>query len=406
MNEMYREMTQLLESSLRGLLQTLQAQAGSICRLKIPTQELVVTIAVGPRAASFLGHHQPIGQGAAGQVALSRQPLLVKDVTTSPGLPSRNRYQTRSFLCAPIQTSTEFYGVLNLTDKTDGMTFTEADLEQVTRVASQMGTALHAIQRTDALQRQVEMAEKFSAMGRLAAGLVHELSNPLDAVNRYANLMLNLVPEGHLRDYLLQIKAGLNRMTTTVHTLGHFARLPSDHGSVLSVNQSVETALETLGMLLYPQIKVVRLLSENLPKIPDRGFSQVVINLIKNATDAMPEGGTLTIQTEAAEGGLVLTVSDTGVGIPEALHASIFEPFFTTKAPGQGIGLGLAISQEIANRYQGTLSVKSEVGRGTTFRVFLPILHLPEQSHHPAQDPDRLVLRVDKHRLQDRILRL
>ena len=286
----------------------------------------------------------------------------------------RDTYRTRSFLCVPIQTLTEFYGVLNLTDKTTDETFTESDLEHVTRVAGQLATALSAVRRTDTLQRQVEMSEKFSAIGRIAAGLVHELSNPLDAVNRYANLMLGLVPaEGHLRDYLLQIKAGLNRMTTTVRTLGHFARLPSDHRLVLSINQTVEEALQDLGMLLYPQIKVIRLLVPNLPRIPDYGFSQVVTNLIKNACDAMPSGGTLTIRTEATKTGVLLTVSDTGVGIPESLQSAIFEPFFTTKIPGRGTGLGLAISQEIVNRYQGTLSVKSEVGRGTTFSVTLPL---------------------------------
>ena len=371
--EMHQQMQELLEASLRGLLQILNAQEGSICWLNISTQELVVTIAVGPRSTGHLGHRQPMGQGASGQVALNRQPLLVKDVSTRQGLAGRDTYRTRSFLCVPIQTPTQFYGVLNLTDKATGETFTEVDLDRATKVAGQLVTALHAVRRTDALQHQVEMAEKFSAIGRLAAGLVHELSNPLDAVNRYANLMLGIVPDGHLRDYLMQIKTGLNRMATTVRTLGHFAHLPSDHNSVLSVNQTVEEALQDLGMLLYPQIKVIRLLAPNLPRIPDYGFSQVVTNLIKNACDAMPNSGTLTLRTEATETGVLLTVSDTGVGIPESLQSAIFEPFFTTKIPGRGTGLGLAISQEIVNRYQGTLSVKSEVGRGTTFSVTLPL---------------------------------
>ena len=371
---MPREFHSLIKATLRGLQQMLQAEEGSVCWLDAPRQELVVTVTAGLRAGAYLGSRQPLNQGSAGRVATSRQPLLVLDVKTDRGLPGRPTYRTRSFLCVPLQTPTELFGVINLTDKITGEPFTITDLECAVQVANQLATALHALRHSDSLQRQVELTEKFAAIGRLAAGLVHELSNPLDGVNRYAGLLLEMVPEGHLRDYLLQIKAGLARMTSTVRTLGQFARLPNDPHPILDVNQILEETIVALGLpFSSPQVNVVREWAPTLPLIPDYGFAQIASNLLKNACDAMPNGGTLTVGTEPTDQGLLIRVRDTGVGIPPELQAAIFEPFFTTKAPGQGTGLGLAIAQEVVTRYQGTISVESEVGRGTTFLVHIPL---------------------------------
>ncbi len=368
------EIQGLLEVTLRGLLQMLRAEEGSISWLDPSGQELVVTAAFGSKAARALGYRQPLGQGVAGKVAVSRQPLLVRDVAADQILTQRNHYRTRSFLCVPLQTPHELYGVVNLTDKITGEVFTTHDLERTLQVVSQLALALQALRQSTDLRRQIDLAEKFSAMGRLAGGLVHELSNPLDGVNRYANLLLDMTPEGHLRDYLLQIKAGLARMTATVRTLGQLARQPSESRAVLDVNQAVEDTLASLGLPFgYPEVTVRRHFAPDLPRIPDYGFSQVVSNLVKNACDAMLAGGVLTLSTQRTKTHLLLRVADTGVGIPPEQHAAIFEPFFTTKPQGQGIGLGLAIAQEITTRYQGTISVESEVGRGTTFWVYLPL---------------------------------
>ena len=371
------EIQSLLEATLRGLLQILRAEEGSISWLDASRQELVVTIAAGPRAGTTMGYRQPLGQGVAGRVAVSRQPLLMRDVPRSGASDQvhaeRGAYRTRSFLCVPLQTPHELFGVVNLTDKTTGQDFTMEDLERAVGVIGQLAIVLRALRRTDVLQRQVELSEKFASIGRLAAGLVHELSNPLDGVSRYTSLMLEMIPDGHMRDYLLQIKGGLNRMTSTVRALGQLARQPVDSQSVLNVHQTVEEVLTSLGLPFgYPQVIVVRQLADQFPWVPDYGFHQVVSNLVKNACDAMPAGGTLTLSTEVTATHLILRVSDTGVGIPPEHHAAIFEPFFTTKPQGQGIGLGLAIAQEIVTRYQGTISVESQVGRGTTFIVHLP----------------------------------
>ena len=352
----------------------MKAEEGSICWFDASAQELVVTVTAGPRTGAYRGYRQPLGFGAAGRVAVTRQPLLVRDVSVDSILQRRLAYRTRSFLCVPLMTPYEFFGVVNLTDKITGEMFTAQDLEKALQVVSQLATALQALRHSDLLQREVELSSKFAAIGRLAAGLVHELSNPLDGVNRYTNLMLEIIQEGYLRDYLLQIKGGLNRMTGVVRSLGQLARQPSESRQTIDVNQTVEETLTALGLPFgYPQVTVVRRLAPHLPRIPDYGLEQMVGNLIKNACDAMPGKGTLTVCTEATPTGIVLRVKDTGVGIPPEHHAAIFEPFFTTKPQGHGVGLGLAIAQEIVTRYQGTIGVESEVGRGTTFIVHLPV---------------------------------
>ena len=368
------ELRALLEASLRGLLQMLQAERGSICWLDVHSQELVVTVAVGSQNGSFLGHRQPIGHGVAGKVALSRQPLLVQQVISDRDLLECQTYRTRSFLCLPLQTSNELFGVVNITDKITGDPFTAADLSRAVEVCSQLAALLQTFGHSDLLRREVELTEKFAAIGRLAAGLVHDLSNPLAGVNSYASILLDRIQEGHLRDYLLMMKSGLNRMATTVRALGQFAQRPIDPRPILEINQVVEDALSTLGLpFSYPQVTVVRQLAGDLPRVSDYGLAQAVSNIVKNACDAMPTGGTLTVSSEAVSSAVILRVSDTGIGISEEHLALIFEPFFTTKAPGQGTGLGLAIAQEIITRYQGTMSVESIVGKGTTFSVHIPV---------------------------------
>ncbi len=363
----------LLEATLRGLLQMLVAERGSICWLDAPSQELVVTVAIGPQTDVFLGYRQRLGYGIAGQVAASRQPLLIRHMSDE-GLLERRSYRTQSFLCIPLQTPNELFGVVNFTDKITGDAFTAQDLERAVEVVGQLATVLEALRHSDLLQRQVDLTEKFAAIGRVAAGLVHELSNPLAGVSSYTNLMLDRVPDGYLRDYLLMIKSGLNRMVTTVRTLSQFAQRPTDPRPILDVNQTVEEALSALGLpFSYPLVTVVRKFGQQIPLISDFGFAQVVSNLIKNACDAMPRGGTLTVSTESTDSSVVTRVSDTGVGIPPEHQSLIFEPFFTTKLPGQGTGLGLAIAQEIVTRYQGTLSMESVVGQGSVFSVHLPL---------------------------------
>src|SRR3989338_7810008 len=263
------EIRGLLKTTLHGLVAMLDAEEGSLCWMDASRQELVVAATVGSRTAAYLGCRQPPPRGVAARVFTNRQPLLVRDLAVETTITAnRAAYRTQSFLCVPVQTPNDCYGVINLTDKITGEAFCVEELERATQTAAQLATALDALQHSDSLRRQVELAEKFAAIGRLAAGLVHELSNQLDGMNRYATLLLESVPEGHLRDYLLQIKSGLNRMTSTVRSLGQFARMPHDPNPVLEINPLIEETLRALGLPFgYPNVTVVKRLDRKSTRL-------------------------------------------------------------------------------------------------------------------------------------------
>jgi signal transduction histidine kinase len=226
------------------------------------------------------------------------------------------------------------------------------------------------------LKSSNERYKKFSSLGKFAGGLVHEINNPLDGVIRFINLSLDNVSEDDVvREYLLESKKGLSRIAQFVRSLLNFSWSLSSPGTEMDITRSIEESLFYCGHHLKSyNITVEKSYSDKLATIADRGLKIVFNNLIKNAIEAMKQqgGGTLTIATASDEGGIEIVFSDTGKGIPKNIQEKIFDPFFTTKNIGQGSGLGLAIAYEIIERYQGTISVKSEEGKGATFSIRIP----------------------------------
>lgn len=235
--------------------------------------------------------------------------------------------------------------------------------------------AIHAVGR----------AEKLAAVGRLAAGVVHEINNPLATISACAEALEQRVEEGvfdgseaieDLNEYLGLIKSEAFRCKSITTGLLDFSRLrtgdrhPLDIGEILRSSANLISHQKRGGMV---DIKLE--IPDDLPTINADGgqLQQAVIALATNAIDAMPNGGTLTFRTFAQPRRLAIEVEDTGVGIPTEDMSKVFEPFFTTKEVGKGTGLGLAVCYGIITDHGGRLSVRSNVGKGSTFTIFLPI---------------------------------
>ena len=240
------------------------------------------------------------------------------------------------------------------------------------------------------LEAQLRQAAKMEAVGRLAGGVAHDFNNLLTAISTNADLALgSLGTSQDVREEIGQIKRAAERAAALTRQLLAFSRKQMLQPSVLRINDAVREAGELLERLIGEDIELVTVLDQDTwPVVADAGqLTQVVMNLAVNARDAMPNGGVLTVTTgnidvtapmAARQRGLrpgeyvVLTMRDTGAGMDRATQERVFEPFFTTKEQGKGTGLGLATVYGIVKQSGGHIQLVSELGRGTTFWIFLP----------------------------------
>jgi two-component system NtrC family sensor kinase len=234
-------------------------------------------------------------------------------------------------------------------------------------------------------QRQLSQSEKLAALGQVTAMMAHQIGTPLNSISGYIQLMLQ---EGNFsftdQERLKIIESQLDRLADSVKNLLSFTRQPKPQLRPLDVNEILrELILLSEPWLFSRNVKLFFSLSPGLPHVlgDSTHLQTVFLNLITNALDAMPHGGLLVIKTQevlpqsSSENGkwLKISVTDTGIGITEESKKRIFDPFFSTKKIGEGTGLGLAICEKIIKEHSGRLDVESEVGKGSTFFVFIPI---------------------------------
>ena len=234
-------------------------------------------------------------------------------------------------------------------------------------------------------QRQLSQSEKLAALGQVTATMAHQIGTPLNSISGYIQLMLqdgNLQPTDQNR--LQIIEAQLDQLADSVRRLLSSTRQPKPQLEPLNVNGVLEELIHLSEPWLNTRnVKLDSSLSPDLPLILGDSIhlQTLFLNLIANALDAMPDGGLLTIKTQPISSPTVygngkcleISITDTGIGISEEGKKKIFDPFFTTKKMGEGTGLGLSICEKIVKDHFGRMEVKSEVGKGSTFFVFVPL---------------------------------
>jgi two-component system NtrC family sensor kinase len=235
-------------------------------------------------------------------------------------------------------------------------------------------------------QRQVYQSQKLAAVGQLAAGVAHEINNPLTGVLSYGSFLLKRAADTpEFKNDLEVIVRETKRCREIVKGLLDFARQSPSEKHPCDLVEIVERAVRIVQIQLTAhRVDVQKHLRTDLPKIhaDANQVQQVIVNLLLNANDAIGDGGgTITLATDfdtrgsraqSGAGGIEISVRDTGCGIPAANLPKVFDPFFSTKGP-KGTGLGLAVAWGIVEKHNGRIEVESEVGKGTTFRVLLPI---------------------------------
>ena len=227
------------------------------------------------------------------------------------------------------------------------------------------------------MQDYLIQSEKLASLGKISAGVAHEINNPLTSILINAHLMLEKTEKKHpFHEYLNLIADETSRCTNIVKGLLEFSRQDPPQKVYSDVNEIINRTLQLLeNQASFQNIRIIKKLNENLPriKLDKNKINQVFWNLMINSSEAMPKGGTLTIvsQFSTNENYIEIDFIDTGVGIPKEAINKLFDPFYTTKS--NGIGLGLAISYGIIEQHQGKIEVKSEPGQGSVFTISLPV---------------------------------
>ncbi|NIM90411.1 MAG: PAS domain S-box protein [Candidatus Aminicenantes bacterium] len=236
----------------------------------------------------------------------------------------------------------------------------------------QAETALRKLKR---VQSQLIQSARLAALGKLSAGIAHEINNPLSIISGHAQILLmdKIADSPEIKEPLETIKKQVDRASSITDQLLQFSKRIKPRLKKSNVNETLKDTLVLLRQQLsQDKIKIVKKLSSKpaFIRADASQLQQVFMNLISNASHAMPNGGTLTIDTTFKDGNLETKFTDTGCGIPERNLSKIFEPFFTTKK--DGTGLGLSIAYGIIKAHKGDIKVKSEEGKGTTFIIILP----------------------------------
>lgn len=230
---------------------------------------------------------------------------------------------------------------------------------------------------TKKLEQRIRNSEQLASVGRLAAGVAHEINNPLGGIlNCLYNLRKGTLSPSRQEEYRVSMEDGVRRVQKIVRQLLDFSQQHEPEFALTDINHVVDRVLVlTTHLFASNRIRLETGFGQGLPNVMvDRHMiEQVLMNLVLNAVQAMKDGGGLTIRTSVVEGICLIEVRDTGSGIPPAVLPRIFDPFFTTKSEGEGTGLGLSVSLGIVERHGGKILVDSEVGKGTTFTLCLPV---------------------------------
>jgi signal transduction histidine kinase len=265
----------------------------------------------------------------------------------------------------------------------------QKDREELAGAVKRLETANRDLRQA---RKEVQQAEKLASIGRLSAGLAHEIGNPLGIVTGYLELMRrDELGEAERRDILSRIDSEVSRIARLLRQLLHLARPSAEIRIPFRVNDLVRETVEIFRGQPFRRPMEIRTQleapSDHILADPER-LRQVFLNLLINAADAVADGlddGCLTIRTENREGFIAITFHDTGIGIPPEHLPLIFDPFFTTKKPGQGTGLGLAVSFMIVEAFGGRMTARSDPAQGTTLEVQLPLAGPADEPARPGE---------------------
>jgi signal transduction histidine kinase len=396
-------MQQLLALVLARTMRTVRATIGSIMLVDRRREVLRVVAARGETEALTVGLEVPLGEGVAGTVAQLGEPVLVDDIATDPRFarPNLPRYGTGAFICLPIRVEDRIIGVINLAkgagEASGPRTFSPTDLQFLSALMAHVAYALDnarlleesrltterlqsAVEELRTAQTRLVEGETVRALGQMASGMAHHLNNLLAVVSGRVQLLLLRATDPALRKPLETAERAVGDAAEVVRRVLGFSAAHAVPGTTrVDLNEIAADVIELtrprwqdaaqlrnvpIDIRFEPGDDVV-VAGEAAP------LREVVMNLVLNALDAMPQGGCVTLRTWVDGGWVYCSIADTGAGMSVEVRQRALEPFFTTKGP-KGVGLGLSVSLGIVQRHRGEMDIQSTRGQGSTVTLRIP----------------------------------
>ncbi len=358
------------------------------------------------------------GQGVAAWVASQCVPVRLEEASKDErfALAGGPGGVVNSLISFPLETAGRVVGVINLSSPAPGV-FSDLDERAVSIAAEHIAPALDRARRFDEInlertnlneqvedyQRRLAQSDKMSAVGRLLAGIVHELNNPLTTILGFAQLLART--DGGNKKNLSRIVSETERCARIVQNVLRISRPGKADNETIDLNSTVRETLELAAyQLRLNKVSLGLNLAAKSPAISVNPceFTQVLLNIVTNAVQAIGEDrdeGSVDVSTETLGDRVLIRIRDNGPGLPEGDISKIFEPFFTTKETGTG--LGLSLSRQLVESNQGEISVVSDEGQGTTFTLSFPVTEGDPDPEVGDKRPPRVLVADDEHHILD-----
>ena len=383
----------VLDHAMKWAEEFMHAEASSVYELDKEKNELFVRLARGEKKAPVKGIRLKVGEGIAGWVVHTGRSVVSQDVRRdkrfSDKYDKKTGFKTKSMICVPLISKDEPIGALQVINKKSKKPFSKTDFKLLTGMAQQIAVAMEnaklyqrleedfalTTQELKITQEKLIRSERLLAMGHLVQGVAHEIRNPIMTIGGFAQRLKRELGKDHrLQEYVDIILEETVRLQKLVEQVREFMNVQSASLSMEKITPVVDEVVETFEPLGRRQgVRLVREIDGDTPFI-EMDSPQLVTalsNILENALESMPGGGTLTLRVYRADSNVLIAISDTGCGIaPEQLD-SIYDPFVTSKT--RGAGLGLTMVYTIIMNHHGEIKISSQLEKGTIVIIRLPV---------------------------------
>jgi len=383
----------VLNHAMKWAEEFMDAEASSVYELNRERNQIFIRLARGEKREPVRGIRLNVGEGIAGWVVKTGRPVVSQDVSKdkrfSDKYDKKTGFKTSSMICVPLIAKDEPIGALQVINKKSKKPFTQADFRLLTGMAQQIAVAMEnaklyqrleedfalTTQELKITQEKLIRSERLMAMGHLVQGVAHEIRNPIMTIGGFAQRLKKELEEDHsLQNYVDAILQEAIRLEKLVKQVREFMNVQSATLTMEKIPPVVDEVIKIfLPLAKRQKVQIVKEIDGKTPLINMDSTQMVTAlsNIVENALESMSEGGTMTLGVNRQNNNVLITVRDTGCGIPAEQLDAIYDPFVTSKT--RGAGLGLTMVHQIMINHQGEIKISSQLEKGTIVILRLPV---------------------------------